>query len=813
MMRSTLAMLCAALLLSQSATAQLSPPNVSRRTPKVARGHQDVAPVDNDVWVSDPSNPRLLRSKKPGVIDSNYMRMMAVPPLPATRPADPTSEPQPIGLPEAPLLPNAATAIRGRVIVIEGTNNTVEQNGNGFSLRGNPTGEFAGGSQILNQVLGSFGDNFDFVTVFTTFDDASTAAYYLPLKQDVDGLGECNFNVRPAKTFGCLFDQFNGQLENLQGFVFMNSLATWQEWDRNYDGVVHPFTSFDSGLFSTLGQEVAHRWGSGLRFVDPRNDRVSNLLLGRDGSHWAAYVDTDASVMDGWDWVDEGGRFDLVGDMDRFSTLDLYTLGALPVAAAKPFFVIDSARYDIRGSDRIGLDGRAVGAQDVLQLPSDALMESIGMRVGAVGEKVPVTIQDVVNAEGNRCPDPDNTQRTFRQGVVLVTRPGQTIAQVETLAAQLNEALVTWEDWWLDRNNKALKLCTELDTPCVLAQQRLVGGKVEHDGSTFEPGATATVKLTVQSVDATVEGAVVSLRADGDAADFMTFPSSVEVGRVGRNEEKTVSFEIELADDYPCGTGAIIVATLDADNAATVVEEIRFFPGYKTLFEEEFATGEHRFETNADDKDGTTDASAGALRYQEKVELSCDMSQRTPERDASPDNDGAFVTGPGTDHVPNLLDNDAGDGGDLDGDTSLWTPVFDLGGTLDPELRFAYWFDGEDGDSLIVQLSGDDEKTFVTGKEITESFHGWVVGRVSVRDVFGDVPPKVTARFIFEGQGALEGGIDDVRMLDFDGQCTSFARGGFCGCSENGDSTPTAPVAMLLGLMSLRGLRRLRRRH
>ncbi len=777
---------------------------------KVARGHEDVVPVDNEVWVSDPANPRVLRPKQPGVINRDYVEMMAIPRFPATTSApsvDVPDEERRVALPEAPLLANAATAIRGRVIVIEGSNSLVEQTGNGFSMLDHRGG--TGSSRIMNQVLGAFGDNFDFITVFTTFDDPGVAAYYLPLKQDVDGLGECQ--PRAGKTFGCLFDQFDGQLENLQGFVFMNSLPFWQDWDFNYDGVVHPFSSFDSAVYATLGQEIAHRWGSGLRFVDPRTDRVSNLLLGRDGSHWAAYVDSDASVMDGWDWVVDGDRFDLVGDMDRFSTLDLYTLGALPVAAAKPFFVIDDAFYDIIGNDRIGLDGRPIGAADVLQLPSDALMESLfGMQVGAVGEQVPVTIQDVVDAEGNRCPDPDNTQRTFRQGVVLVTRPGQSIAQVESQAAQLNEVLATWEDWWLDRTDKRLKLCTELDTPCVHAQQRLTGGKVEHEGTTFNPGAKATVKLTVQSVDATVEGAVISLRADGDAADFMTFPSSVEVGRVGRNEEKTVSFEIDLDAAYPCGTGAIIVATLDADNAATVVEEIRFFPGYKTLFEEDFASDEHRFEANADGKDGTTSASAGALRFQEKIELSCDMSQRTPERDASPDNDGAFVTGPGTDHVPNLLDNDPGEGAELDGDTSLWSPVFDLEGTLDPELRFAYWFDGEPGDSLLVQLSGDDEKTFVTGREITESFHGWVVGRVSVRDVFGNVPPKVTARFIFEGNGALEGGIDDVRMLDFDGECTSFARGGFCGCSENGDSTPAAPLALLMGLVGLRGLRRRR---
>jgi hypothetical protein len=804
MLRPAPLLLCALAAASAGAAA---PPAATARPVPVARGHQNVVPVDDALMVSDPKHPRVLHSKRPGVIDRAWVERTAMPRIPAAvldelERLSPQVGDNVLQSPEAPLFPNAATAVRGRVFIIEGNASLVPttQNGLGFDHNNGPI-------QIMQQMLGAFGTEYDFVTVFTTFADANVAAYYLPLKQDVDGLGECDF--QNGKTFGCLFDQFQGQVPNLQGFVFMNALETWQDWDRNYDGVVHPFTSFDSGVFSTLGQEVAHRWGSGLRFVDGRTDRVSNLLLGRDGSHWAGYVDTDASVMDGWDWVQDGDRFNLVGDMDRFSTLDLYTIGALPVAAAKPFFVIDDAVFDVRGSDRIGIDGRPIPADIVLQLPSDALMESIGMDVGAVGEKVPVTIQDVVDAEGNRCPDPDNTQKTFRQGVVLVTRPGQTIAQVESFAADLNTVLETWEAWWLDRTNKTLKLCTELGLDCIHAEQTLVGGGVTHDGDSFQPGSTGTVTLTVSAKNTKVEGAVISLRAEGNGAEFITIPATVDVGDVGRDDEKTITFDVELDADYPSGTGAIIVATLDADNAASVSEQVRFFPGYKTLFEETFASSEHRFEVNVDGKDVTADRTAGALTFTDQVELTCDMSQRSPERDASADNNGAFITGPGTDHVPNLLDDDSGLGGELQGDTSLWSPAFQLDGTRDPEIRFAYWFDGGAGDSLKVQLSGDGEKTFKTGKEVTESFHGWVVGRVSVRDVFGNVPDKVTARFIFSGDGTLEGGIDDVRLLDFDGQCLELARGGFCGCSESGDATPAAPVAALLGLM---GLRRLRRR-
>ena len=801
-------------VLATTAGAQPTPAAVKPegRPVPVARGHEQVVPVDDELMVSDARHPRLLRSKRPGRIDRKWVERTAMPRIPATvldelEAVMPPFVGDPVlQSPEAPMLPHAATAVRGRVFIVEGDRLVAQtQAGLGFDHNN-------GAIQVMQQVLGTFGTEFDFVTVFTTFDDANVAAYYLPLKQDVDGLGECNFNQ--GKTFGCLFDQFEGQVPNLQGFVFMNSLATWQDWDRSYDGVVHPFTSFDSGVFSTLGQEVAHRWGSGLRFVDPRANNVSNLLLGRDGSHWAAFVDTDASVMDGWDWSDEDpDRFELVGDMDRFSTLDLYTIGALPVAAAKPFYVIDQATFDVRGRDLLGVNGRRIPADAVLQLPSDGLLDANGMDLGALGAKVPVTIQDVVDAEGNRCPDPDNTQKTFRQAIVLVTSPGQTIAQAEGIASQLNTVLETWEAWWLDRTNKTMKLCTDLDRDCEHAQQELTGGLVEHDGESLQPGATAKISLTVKASGDDVTGAVVSLTAVGSGADQVTMPATVEVGNVDEDGEQTVSFDLELGADYPCGAGLIVQATLDADNAASVSQEIFLFPGYKTLSSESFGSDDNGFFTNVDEKDTAGNRRDGALVYTPKVELTCDMSQRSPERDASLDNDGAFITGAGTDHVPNLLDNDPGDGAELDGDTSLWSPAFELGGTRDPEIRFAYWLDGGEGDALLVQLSADGEETFVTAKEITESFHGWVIGRVSIRDAFNNtVPEKVSARFVFDSQsGTLEGGIDEVRVLDFDGQCLAIARGGFCGCSESGDAAPTAPVAMLLGLVGLRGLRRRRR--
>jgi hypothetical protein len=800
----------ALLLAGVAGGATATPPaqGTGIRGVKTPRGHESVPAIDDELVRSDPQNPRVLHVKRPGVIDRAWIERTAMPRIPKTvfdeieAHAPPPPPERVLQAPEVSLLAGAAFSPQwqGRVLVIEGSNRTVVSGQNGIGFNHNN-----GALDVMNVVLGQLGDTVDFITVFTTFSDAGVAAYYFPIKQDTDGLGECDF--RNGKTFGCLYDQTQGRLQRLQGFVFMNSLATWEDWDLNYDGVVHPFTSYDSAVFSTLGQEVAHRWGSGLRFVDPRTGNVSTKLLGRDSSHWAAFVDTDASVMDGWDWASGRERFDLVGDMDRFNTLDLYTMGANPVAQAKPFFFIDDAVFDVEGRDFIGIDGQGIPKDAVLQLPSDALLQANGMDIGARGERVDVTIQDVVDAEGNRCPDPDATQKTFRQAVVLLTRPGQTVAQVQRIVDDLNVALATWEDWWLDRTYKRLKLCTDPTDDCLLAQMELSGGDLDVDGDSLQPGQSGTARLIVKAKDALVQGAVLRVSVDDDTADVVDVAAEFPIGRLAAGEEKTIEIPIAIAEDYPCGKSTSLSLSLEADNAATQREELKLFPGYRTLYQEGFADSSHTWGVNADGKDKTTRKDQGAFSFTKKVEMTCDMTKRSPERDASPGNEGAFVTGPGTDHVPNLLDDDAGEGAELQGDTSLWSSSIDLQGATAPEVRFSYWFEGDDKDVLKAQISGDGEQTFVTGKLIDESFHGWVVGRIDVREALGTVPDNITIRFVAQGNGRLEVGIDDVRVLDFDGACAQAG----CGCDVSGTAMPLWPlVALAVFPFARSGLRRRR---
>lgn len=740
----------------------------------------------NPYFVQDPEDPRVLH-KAPGAdergIDRGYIERMVRGSIPEETfdALERAGVPAPTGLPERPVIaPNAstfATVISGNILVIEGDESLVPntQNGRMFDHNG------SGLQRVVQQVWSRLRDNYDFITVFTTFNDAGVAAYYLPLQQDVTGLGECNFNS--GDTFGCVFSQLPDG-SKLQGFVFMNSLGYWDDWDWNYDGQTHDLSSFDASVYAVLGQEVGHRWGAGLRFVDPRTGATSKRLLGRDNSHWAAWVDTDASVMDGWDWSEpnDQGQYTLVDDMQRFSLLDLYAMGAVPVASPKPFFFIDNARF-VPVPGLVG--NQSIPGDAVLQVPSVSYMESQGITLRATGEKVDLTIQDIVNAEGVRCPDKDHTQKTFRQAVVLVTRPGQTAAQAAAEVARLETVLATWEEWWADRTGHALTLCTGIDVPCEHPVAELGAGHVDDEDGTVEAGQSFDLVLSARAADARVRNARARVRLLGNGAEAAKLEAAeIAVGELAPGESREVRVPVTLLDEYTCGYSMIVEVTLVSDNAETVREEYRLFPGYRELFAATFDEGDDGFRVNADGLDETT---SGAFERTD-VSLTCFMNPRTPERDASPGGKGAFLTA---------------NQGELSGTTSLWSGEIDVAGAVDPELRFAYWLEGQGGKlTVLVSRSGNG---FTEAKVYDEPFHGWSLGRVVLKDVYPDDPPpeKLFVAFLLEGGGQVEGGIDEVRVLDPVGAC--MPPPGLCACHASGDSEVDGP-GKLFGLAALFGL-------
>jgi hypothetical protein len=90
-----------------------------------------------------------------------------------------------------------------------------------------------------------------------------------------------------------------------------------------------------------LAHEVGHRWLARAFFRD--GERTSDEMLGRQGSHWSFFLDSDGSHDEGNDIADNGdGSFRTVGAGIRYSPLDQYLMGIRAPEDVPTFFLVRS---------------------------------------------------------------------------------------------------------------------------------------------------------------------------------------------------------------------------------------------------------------------------------------------------------------------------------------------------------------------------------------------------------------------------------------------------------------------------------------
>lgn len=230
----------------------------------------------------------------------------------------------------------------------------------------------------------------DFLATYLAWNIDAFFAFYSPQSNDVRGIGVEHF----AGT-----DIFDQSSNNLQGFIFMNSVQL-------YDSIpsLPPELLFDL----IWGQEVGHRWGAFVQFDD--NGQANDAIQGRDfdngGGHWSYHFDTDWSWMEGNDWKDNGdGSF--TTDFDTFgqpgySALDLYVMGLIPASAVPDMFYIDNPT---------GSAQRVDGPQILSGGPTTLS-----------GDKRVVTIDDVIRLEGERSPSFSTADRRMQTNLLVILR-------------------------------------------------------------------------------------------------------------------------------------------------------------------------------------------------------------------------------------------------------------------------------------------------------------------------------------------------------------------------------------------------------
>lgn len=301
----------------------------------------------------------------------------------------------------------------GNIVVIRGTNGELDVN-------------WSDPNQLQNalfSIIQAFYDthrsaNPHFLTVVTTFNVESPAAFYMPISNDVRGIGYQHAHRRQT------FDAVPGLSVN--GVIFMNSY-------RNYTGRFAQIGRF------TFNQELGHRWGAFVYFRDPLTGQASDLLLGRDCAHWSFFANSENSAMEGNVWTDNGnGTFRTSTAFNfGFSQLDRYLMGFAPPEAVEDTFVISEAgQWPCQEASR----GRQYNPAWYPPTPL------LGQQQTVSGRRVNVSIDDIVAVEGPREPAYEDSLKRWSMVVILAARQNDTVN--DATIATVDQLRVDWERYF-----------------------------------------------------------------------------------------------------------------------------------------------------------------------------------------------------------------------------------------------------------------------------------------------------------------------------------------------------------------------------
>lgn len=195
--------------------------------------------------------------------------------------------------------------------------------------------------------------------------------------------------------------------------------------ERTFNGKIPPYDY----AMSQIGHEMGHRWSA---FVSAK---INGELIPLGPTHWATGLQapavfpyqrpTEASAMGGGVWQDNfDGTFTQLDDdyyvpATGWSYLDLYLMGLIAPSEVPDFFLLRNLQPQERDAN-----GHMIYKAD----------------------RIRVTINDVIAAEGPREPDVDHAQKRFNTGMVIVLEhghkpPADLIKNVEGIRER-------WIDYW-----------------------------------------------------------------------------------------------------------------------------------------------------------------------------------------------------------------------------------------------------------------------------------------------------------------------------------------------------------------------------
>ncbi len=277
-----------------------------------------------------------------------------------------------------------------------------------------PTDEFQSSldlERVMTEFFHRYPKDYDFLAIFPAFEprhEFDTVANTYDIRSDVRGICQ-------AVKSGIDWAEIDSdRLKAIHLFTYHNN--DWTEQVKN------PSTVGD-----TLLHEIGHQWGVGLGNApneDPLPDGINPScrdrtlpIANQDDNHWSENLQMPPGIGFGavravLPWQDRGGgiysyRLDYFDEAPVYHPFDLYLMGLADRREIRESFLLLTDREDYFGALP---DGSSVADNEIV--------------VRAKAERV--TIDDVIRIAGEeRQPSAKNSQKAFREALVILVRPGE----------------------------------------------------------------------------------------------------------------------------------------------------------------------------------------------------------------------------------------------------------------------------------------------------------------------------------------------------------------------------------------------------
>lgn len=221
-------------------------------------------------------------------------------------------------------------------------------------------------TRLVLHTLDRAGLDPELAIVVTTHPIGCGALFYIPLANDIEGIGYANTHANE------IFDTTPDHA--LEGIVFLNDLPYWETRTEE--------------LRRAFLHEVGHRWSARVHALTPEGPLS---LTGRENSHWSYFFNSHSSPL-------EGNTFSptvpavthTISYPERYAPLDLYLMGALPADEVGPLSYLraeETGELDCHGQQLHSGSPPQVCRE--LTLPGTFLEFGIDAIIRAEGERVP----------------------------------------------------------------------------------------------------------------------------------------------------------------------------------------------------------------------------------------------------------------------------------------------------------------------------------------------------------------------------------------------------------------------------------------